>query len=319
MSRVAAIDLRDFVDGADAGRRRGLVTRLRESMLDVGFVRVVGHGIEPALCRQAHTQFERFFALDGQSKLSCGGFPGGQRGFTPFGVEHAKDHRVADLKEFYHVGQEHPGQLDSAAYPPNAWPAELPELRAVSLRLYGALERCAKTLLEALAEGFELPAEVFASMLDGGNSILRALHYPPVPSDADPRALRAAPHEDINLVTLLCEATDAGLEILSQGEWLAVEPRPGEIVADAGDMLSRMTNGHIPSTTHRVVADPASAGRHRYALPFFAHPRPECDLSVMPEFVTTNDRPRFAPISAEAFLAERLAAIGLGTASRDRG
>jgi isopenicillin N synthase-like dioxygenase len=149
-------------------------------------------------------------------------------------------------------------------------------------------------------------------MLPGGNSILRAVHYPPVPADADPRALRAAPHEDINLITLLPAASDEGLEILTPtGDWLPVSARPGEIVADAGDMLARMTNGRIPATTHRVVASGDAATRSRYALPFFAHPRPACDLGVAGEFLEAGDTPRFPPIRAEAFLEERLREIGL--------
>jgi isopenicillin N synthase-like dioxygenase len=329
MSRVVAIDLADF-RCADARRHEAFVADLRTAMLDVGFVRVIGHSIPPALSHEVRGLFERFFSQPDEVKARCGGVAGGQRGFTAFGIEHAKDSAVADLKEFFHVGQEgagqknvglgagsrapsKPGSKAGRAHLPNVWPQELPVLRDASLLLYRALENCAHVLLEALAEGFALPAQAFSGMLDGGNSILRALHYPPVPADADPDALRAAPHEDINLLTLLCEASDSGLEIFSQGSWVPVESHPGEIVADAGDMLSRVSNGRIPSTTHRVIADAETRGRHRYALPFFAHPRPECDLSVMPDFLEPGESPRHPPITAEAFLTERLREIGLAS------
>lgn len=169
-------------------------------------------------------------------------------------------------------------------------------------------------LLEAVAEGFALPHDVFASMLAGGNSILRALHYPPVCPGEDSGSLRAAAHEDINLITLLCEATGAGLEIRPPGRaggWLAVETRPGQIVVDSGDMLSRLTNDVIPATTHRVVNPSETANVDRYSLPFFAHPRPECDLTVLPAFVTEGCPCRYAPITAGGYLAERLREIGL--------
>ena len=169
-------------------------------------------------------------------------------------------------------------------------------------------------LLEALAEGFALPPEIFASMVKGGDSILRALHYPPIAEGEPLGSVRAAPHEDINLITLLCEATECGLEIRPPGDpsgWLPVEVARGQIVVDSGDMLSRLTNGVIPATTHRVVNPAGTANRDRYSLPFFAHPRPECDLAVLPAFVSDERPCQYAPITARGYLAERLHEIGL--------
>ena len=190
------------------------------------------------------------------------------------------------------------------------WPSELPELRRTSLALYNALDACARTLLESLARAFSLDEDAFSAMLLDGNSVLRALHYPPVPAGVD--GLRAGPHEDINLITLLCEASDAGLEILTRrGEWLAVPAHPGEIVVDAGDMLARVTNDVIPSTTHRVITPPGTNERHRYSLPFFAHPDPDCDLSPHPAFVESGQAANHPPITAASFLEMRLKEIGL--------
>jgi isopenicillin N synthase-like dioxygenase len=144
-----------------------------------------------------------------------------------------------------------------------------------------------------------------------GNTILRVLHYPPVPPGADP-AVRAAAHEDINLITLLCEATGSGLQLLTRdGDWLAVEALPGQIVVDAGDMLSRFTNEVVPATTHRVVNPASGANRDRYSMPFFVHPYSACDLTIHPRFVTADRPARHPAITAGAFLEERLAEIGL--------
>ncbi len=312
MPAVQCVDLSDRLSG-DAERRRRFDQTLRDGLLETGFIRVIGHGIADDLVERAHASFARFFALDYSQRMLCAGVAGGQRGYTPYGVEHARNHSRPDQKEFFHVGQTlaEPSPL-CGRYPENVWPADMPELREAALALYCALESAAITLLEAIAEGFDLPVQTFSSMLSEGNSILRAVHYPPVNEDTDPEAFRAAPHEDINLITLLCNATDEGLEILARdGEWCAVEAHAGEIVADAGDMLSRTTNGRIPATTHRVVALGQAARRHRYALPFFAHPRPECDLSVIPAFVAPGEAPRHAPIDAGTFLDERLREIGL--------
>lgn len=308
MDSVPVVALAAHASGDDAARK-DFVRTLRAALCELGFVRVEAHGVDAVLVRRVYAGFERFFSQDESHKRACSGAAGGQRGFTPFGVEHAKDQPLPDLKEFFHVGPEPP----APDQPPNCWPEGLPGLRRDAVALFRALEACAMRLLEALAESFGLERDRFSRMLEGGNSILRALHYPPVPPDAPPGSVRAAPHEDINLVTLLCEATDSGLEIRppGAGEWLPVEVLPGQIVVDSGDMLSRITNDVVPATTHRVVNPRGADSRHRYALPFFAHPRPDCDLSVLPVFVTPERPARYPPITAGAFLAERLREIGL--------
>jgi len=312
MGAIPVVDLRDYRSGPAAARAR-FVEILRGGLCEFGFAVVEGHAIDPGLIRRAYSHFEAFFAQDKQSKAECSGVAGGQRGFTPFGIEHAKDQSRPDLKEFFHVGQE---GVVGVEFPANVWPRQLPELRTDALLLFRALEACSIQLLESLAEGFALPREIFASTVTAGNSVLRALHYPPVTAAAHPDALRSAAHEDINLITLLCEASEAGLEIRSPGGtsgWLPVDVAPGQIVVDSGDMLSRLTNGVVPATTHRVVNPVGPANVDRYSLPFFAHPRSECDLTVLPAFVT-EDRPcRHAPITAGAYLTERLREIGLSS------
>ena len=310
MRAIPVVDLRDYRSGSGAARTR-FVETFCSGLGEFGFTVVEGHGIDPELIRRAYAHFETFFALREESKRECSGVAGGQRGFTAFGIEHAKDQSQPDLKEFFHVGQE---GVAGSEIPANIWPRQLPDLRTDVLLLFRALEKCSIQLLEILAEGLGLPREVFASMAGGGNSVLRAVHYPPVAESEHPGCLRAAAHEDINLITLLCEATEAGLEICPPGgdsSWLSVDVAPGQIVVDSGDMLSRLTNDVIPATTHRVVNPVGPANVARYSLPFFAHPRSECDLTVLPAFVTDERPCRYAPITAAGYLAERLREIGL--------
>jgi isopenicillin N synthase-like dioxygenase len=337
VSTVPTLDLSDYTS-CDTSLRSRSIANLGGALAEYGFVIVEGHGVDRQLVGDTYAGWRRFFALDDAAKRRYAGGDGGaggdgrNRGFTPFGVEHARDHPAPDLKEFWHVGQELPaGHALHGAYPPNVWPAELPELRQPTLALFHELERVAELLLMALAEHYELPEDTFAAMTRGGNSVLRILHYPPVApggtggtggedaaaggSTAAP-PLRAAPHEDINLITLLCEATDAGLELRQRdGTWLPIVAAPGQIVVDAGEMLSRVTNGVVPAATHRVVVPPPrpgeAAGRERHSLPFFVHPFPECDLSVLPRFVSAERPARFPPATAAALLDERLREIGL--------
>lgn len=314
VDRVPHLDQRIF-DHGNASERARFCEELARGLEGTGFVTLEGHGIDRCSVERAYRAARDFFALDEARKARCGGSAGGARGFTPFGVEHAKDRAIADLKEFFHVGQEwndsHPR---ASEYPTNRWPAELPELRSSALRLFAELEACAVRLLIALAQAYGLPEDCFAEMLREGNSLMRLAHYPPLLDDTPPGALRAAPHEDINLITLVCEASDSGLEILTPSGWLPVAARSGELVVDAGDMLSHTTGGAIPSTTHRVVnPTPGSeaAARSRYSIPFFAHPAPECDLSVLPRFATPERLRSFPPITAGEFLDQRLREIGL--------
>jgi isopenicillin N synthase-like dioxygenase len=308
---IPTVDLNDYTSGDPATRAR-LIDTLGGGLQEYGFLNVEGHGIDSSLIRGTYDLWKRFFELPDEVKRKYSGIEGGARGYTPFGVEHAKDNPLPDLKEFWHVGQEAPeGHPFRREYPPNVWPQELPEIQQPTLRLYKSLERVAENLLRALAEYFELPRDRFSSMMDVGNSILRVIHYPPVKPEYAP-AVRAAAHEDINLITLLCEATDSGLEILTrEGEWMPVETGPGQIVVDAGDMLSRFTNEVVPATTHRVVNPAENAARDRYSMPFFVHPYSACDLTIDERFVSADNPPKYPPIAAGQFLEQRLREIGL--------
>jgi len=308
---IPTVDLNDYTSG-DAASRSRLIETLGGGLREYGFLNVEGHGIDSSLIRGTYELWQRFFALPGEVKRRYSGVADGSRGYTPFGVEHAKDNPLPDLKEFWHVGQEPPeGHPLGREYPENVWPAEIPQIRQPTLRLYKSLERVAENLLRALAEYFELPRDTFSSMMDVGNSVLRVIHYPPVRPESAP-AVRAAPHEDINLISLLCEATDSGLEILTrEGEWMAVETGPGQIVMDAGDMLSRFTNEAVPATTHRVVNPLENAARDRYSMPFFVHPYSACDLTIQERFVSADNPAKYPPITAGAFLEQRLREIGL--------
>ena len=314
---IPTIDLEAYHRG-DEPRRR-MVQTLGDGLVEFGFLNVEGHGVDLDLVRRDYALWRRFFELPDATKRKYVVGQGGARGYTAFGIEHAKGNPHPDLKEFWHVGQDpaaakevpagHPAQ---ESHPPNVWPEEIPELEEPTLALYKSLERSAGTMLRALADYFELPHETFAGMMKNGNSILRVIHYPAVPGGVDPSSVRAAAHEDINLITLLCEATDSGLEILTrEGDWLPVETGPGQIVVDAGDMLSRATNEVVPATTHRVVNPPSGEARERYSMPFFVHPYSACRLDVMDRFVTPERPAKYPPISAGEFLEQRLREIGL--------
>ena len=296
---VAELRLSQYALGSPQDRA-AFSQALYESLRDTGFIILTDHGIDLSRLESAYRTIAAFFARAENDKKQYMVGTDGQRGFTPYGREHAKGNEAPDLKEFWHVGRD--------AIAPNVWPEEPAAFRAEVGWLYDALDEAGLTLLEALTEPLDLSSDYFYDMAAGGNSILRLLHYPPVPADADPASIRAAAHEDINLIILLVSASAAGLELLSRdGEWLTVDAPPNAIIADAGDMLARITNNHIPATTHRVV-NPDNSRETRFSMPFFLHPRPDAMLSCLPQFRDGSEAP---DITGQGFLKERLEEIGL--------
>jgi isopenicillin N synthase-like dioxygenase len=279
-----------------------------------GFAVVSDHAIPSDLIAAANAQAKAFFALseaDKRAYVVQGG--SGQRGYTAFGREAAKGASEHDLKEFWHVGRDlPPGHRFAGQMPANVWPRELPGFRAATQGVYDALEALGAKLLRAIARHLGLEDDHFAPTVRDGNSVLRLLHYPPVPPDAP--GVRAGAHEDINTITLLLGAEEAGLELLDRdGRWLAVDPPPGAVVVNIGDMLQRLSNHVLPSTTHRVV-NPAAERRGvaRYSMPFFLHFHPAFEIRTLPGCVTPERPDRYPkPITADAYLRERLKEIGL--------
>ena len=308
MSDIASVSL---VQPLDA-----IADELGRSFEEYGFAVVRDHGIPQELIDRAEELSKAFFALPDETKRKYhipGG--GGARGYTPFGTEKAKDAHVHDLKEFWHVGRSLPEDHELAEYmAPNIWPGELPEFRETFEDLYAAFEEAGERVLEAIALHLGLDRQFFAPTVEDGNSVMRLLRYPPLEGKEAEGAIRAAAHGDINTITLLLGAEEAGLELLTrQGEWKAVDVPDGALVINIGDMLDRLTNGRLRSTTHRVVNPRGEAAyRARYSMPFFLHFRPDYMIETLDSCVDPahpGDKPE--AISSHEFLIQRLREINL--------
>ncbi|MCW1382849.1 isopenicillin N synthase family oxygenase [Novosphingobium sp. KCTC 2891] len=289
---------------------------LGDSFRTFGFAMVKDHGLDAALIARAWALTEAFFALPEAEKR--GYFvegQGGARGYTPFGTEIAKGAKRHDLKEFWHVGrtlpEDHP--LAGPSMPANVWPSRPEGFRAVFEQLFAEFDRVGAAILSHIAVWLGLDAHWFDPAIADGNSVLRLLHYPPVP-DAEGGAIRAGAHEDINLITLLLGAEEAGLELLAKdGTWIGVSPPEGALVVNIGDMLQRLTNHVLPSTTHRVRnPEGPRAGFSRYSMPFFLHLRSDFRFETLPSCITPDNPDRYpVSITADDYLQERLREIGL--------
>lgn len=288
--------------------------QIGRSFSDWGFAVVADHGIPDELIARAERMSRAFFALSEEVKRNyfiTGG--GGARGYTPFGTEVAKDSTIHDLKEFWHIGRQlSEGHPFETFMDPNIWPREIEGFRECYDELFAAFDTAGARILEAIARFLKLPPKFFDDTVRDGNSVLRLIHYPPVPADSP--AVRAAAHEDINTITLLIGAEEAGLELLDkQGNWRPVTPKPGELAVNIGDMLQRLTNNQLPSTTHRVVNPaPERRGHSRYSMPFFLHFRPDYLIETLPQCVDASHSDQYPePITAHEYLQQRLREIGL--------
>ena len=286
-----------------------------ESFQNFGLAKLRAHGIDTPRVAPPGALTQQFFALpeaDKRAHFIAG--QGGARGYTPFGTEIAKGGKAHDLKEFWHVGRDLPaGHPLAASMPPNIWPARPAGFRETFEELYAAFDATGATILSRIAVWLGLDEHWFDPAIADGNSVLRLLHYPPVPA-SEGGAIRAGAHEDINLITLLLGAEEAGLELLTKdGRWIGVSPPEGALVVNIGDMLQRLTNHVLPSTTHRVRnPEGARASHSRYSMPFFLHLRSDFAFETLPQCVTAESPDRYpVSITADDYLQERLREIGL--------
>jgi len=310
---IPQVDLSQFVKG-DASQQAAFVEALGKAFTEIGFVGVVNHGIPKELIKKFFEESERFFAQDLEIKDKYEVKNGaGQRGYCSFGREHAKQSNVGDLKEFYQFGQELPeGHELKDVYMDNIYTEELPDFNKTARELYQAFEASGAHLLEAIAIFLGLDRNYFNPHIEGGNSILRAIHYPPITQEPK-SAIRSEEHEDINLITLLVGASADGLQVRPLGQdWIDVKALGDGIVINVGDMLQRLTNNKLKSTTHRVVNPPRELWHtSRISIPFFLHPRSDMDLTCLEDCVTEETPLQYEPITAGDYLDERLREIGL--------
>lgn len=309
LAQIPTLSLADQAHDPD-----GFAQSFGDSFRRFGFAIVANHGIDAGLIENAWALTRQLFDLPETVKRHYYAADlAGQRGYTPFGTEIAKDAQHVDLKEFWHIGRDLPaGHRFRDHMPDNIWPAELPDFEPVFKAMYAAFDDAGNRLLAAIARYLGLAPNWFTPAVRDGNSVMRLLHYPPIPKDAP--GIRAGAHGDINLITLLLGAEEGGLQLLTRdGDWLSITPPEGAMVINVGDMLERLTNHYLPSTIHRVL-NPPPERRHipRYSMPFFLHLASDFMIETLPGCITPDAPNRYpTPISANDFLVERLIEIGL--------
>lgn len=313
MTAIPSVDLQDFTSG-DEQRKKKFVREIGAAFEEIGFVALSGHFLSDELVEELYAEIKKFFGLAQHVKdqYEIQGI-GGQRGYTSFGKEHAKGRKEGDLKEFWHFGQyvENNPALE-AEYPANVTVKELPQFNKIGKETYKMLEKTAKYVLRGLALHLSLEETYFDDFIKNGNSILRPIHYPPI-TEEPKKAVRAAAHGDINLITLLMGAHGKGLQVQNhEGEWIDAIAKPDQLMINVGDMLSRLSNNKLKSTIHQVVNPPRELwGSSRYSIPFFMHPISEMPLNCLDNCIDEEHPKLYEDITAGEFLHERLIDLGL--------
>ncbi|MDC6461615.1 2-oxoglutarate and iron-dependent oxygenase domain-containing protein [Flavobacteriaceae bacterium] len=313
MNKIPQVNLNDYLTG-DPDSKKKFINDLGKGFSEIGFIALKGHLLNDTVKESLYGEVKNFFNLSNEikSKYIISGLAS-QRGFTPFGKEHAKGRNVGDLKEFWHFGQyvKNEPELENK-YPKNVMVDELEEFNSVGQKTYELLEETGRHVLGAIACYLNLDETYFDKHIFNGNSILRAIHYPPITQEPK-KAERAAAHGDINLITLLMGAQGKGLQVLSNnGEWVDAIAEDDEIIVNIGDMLSRHTNNRLKSTIHRVINPPKDLwNSSRYSIPFFLHPRLEMPLNCLESCIDSDSPKKFDDITAGDFLYQRLVDLGL--------
>ena len=311
MNKIPCVDLADFLS-SNSVKKKTFIKTLGNAFDSIGFVILKGHYLEASVTEALYEQIKLFFSLPEKTKkkYEIEGMAG-QRGYTSFGKESAKGRKEADLKEFWHFGQYHtpPAPI---TYPDNVWVEELPAFNRIGKEVFQLLETTGTTVVQAIALYLQLDEGFFDSHVTHGNSILRPIHYPPI-RKAPENALRAAPHGDINLITLLMGAHGKGLQVQTRdNQWIDAIAQEGELIINLGDMMARLTNNRLKSTVHQVVNPPRDSwGESRYSIPFFMHPNPEMPLNCLKNCISDEHPKAFPDCTAGEFLDERLIELGL--------
>lgn len=311
MKNIPRVDLNDFLSN-DPKRKQSFVNDLGQAFENIGFVILKGHYLSSEQTDLLYREIKAFFDL-GEAQKRTYEIEGlaGQRGYTSFGKESAKGRTEGDLKEFWHFGQ-YRKKENGPVYPDNITVEELPTFNAIGKEIFQTLEKTGQSVLQAIALHLNLPEDYFDDYVAYGNSILRAIHYPPIKT-APKNAVRAAAHGDINLITLLMGAQGKGLQVMTKdGDWIDAIAEEGELIINMGDMMARLTNNKLKSTLHQVVNPPKELwGTSRYSVPFFMHPSANMPLNCLEDCVSEAHPKAYEDCTAGEFLDERLKELGL--------
>ncbi len=297
--------------GGDADARRAVGREFRRACLDLGFMYVVGHGVDRALRADVLAQSAAFFAISDEKKLAIDmSLSPYNRGYEPLGGQTLEDGAPPDLKEGFYIGEEI--SLDHARLRegsfnlgPNQWPADLPGFETTMMTYYAEMLALGETLMRGIALSLGLEEGYFADFCRDPLTALKLLHYPPQPANPDPGEKGCGAHTDFGGITMLMQDDNGGLQVLgNDGRWLHAPPVPDAYVVNLADMISRWTNDMYRSTLHRVIN---VSGMERYSVPFFFSGRPAHEVVALDCCLADGETPKYPPTTVEKHMRDMYA------------
>jgi len=304
--RVPVIDIAPFRNGHSDGKDM-VARQFDQACTDVGFLVIVGHGIDADLPEAVFERARRFFDLPFAEKLKVRKEEGASgAGYHPLltqanDLSHGPD-GPEDIRESFGLGRP-----DRRAGSFNRWPIDPPELKEVCLRYYGEMEQLGARITRIFACALDLPEDYFADKIDRHDSTMLLHHYPQQKTPPLPNQLRSGAHTDLGLFTMLRterQHRPGGLQVKTRsGDWIDVPPIPDSFIMNIGDTLMRWTNDHWLSNYHRVVNPPLGAGEEsrRISMPFFFAANDDATIACLPSCCNAANPPRYAPVNAGDF------------------
>ena len=295
----------------DADARRAVGREFRRACLDLGFMYVVGHGVDRALRADVLAQSAAFFAISDEKKLAIDmSLSPYNRGYEPLGGQTLEDGAPPDLKEGFYIGEEI--SLDHARLREvsfnlglNQWPADLPVFETTMMTYYAEMLALGETLMRGIALSLGLEEDYFADFCRDPLTALKLLHYPPQPANPDPGEKGCGAHTDFGGITMLMQDDNGGLQVLGKdGRWLHAPPVPDAYVVNLADMISRWTNDMYRSTLHRVIN---VSGKERYSVPFFFSGRPAHEVVALDCCLADGETPKYPPTTVEQHMRDMYA------------
>jgi isopenicillin N synthase-like dioxygenase len=303
---IPVLDLRAYLAN-EPGALAATAAALRAALEDIGFFMLVNHGVPQPLIDRTFAEARRFHdqPLAAKMALRMNEHNNGYMAMGRYAVwtSEVNTNDQPDLNEAFFCKRERPAddalrRSGRRFVGPNLWPDDLPGFRGTVLEYTATIDALACRLLPVCAVALDLPPDYFDAAFAESQFSFRLSHYPPV--EAAPNQFGIAPHTDANFLTFLAQTDIPGLQVrLPDGGWLDVPSLPGSFAVNAGDMMSRWTNGRFKSTPHRALPP---VGRHRYAIPYFLGPHIDTVIACVPTCQGPANPPRFPPITYEAYL-----------------
>ncbi len=300
---VPVIDLSTFTD--PAAPPTAIVDAVGDAAARFGFFQVVDHGIADELVDRVWDRTAAFFALPVDEKRRLLRTKENSRGY--YDRELTKNAR--DRKEVLDLAHQlRPDLPDDdpanrhAVDGANQWP-DLDGFRQTMLDWLDACEDLSLRLLAAFTVGLDEPAELLAPRFGPGHSsFVRLNHYPlddPL-TGAEAAEVTALGdmalhhHSDAGALTVLLQDEVGGLQVEHAGTWIDVEPIPGALVINTGDMMQVWSNDRYRAALHRVrpITD-----RPRTSLPYFFNPTYDTDYAPLAGSVAAGDHPHYTSIN----------------------